>query len=114
MRVSRVFTHKQFNRKTIDYDFALLELESALEFDDSRKPVALSDSNERVPDGTSCLVTGWGNTESINESSSRLRGAEVPVVSQTVCARAYRRYGGITARMLCAGFAKGGKDGEFL
>lgn len=56
------------------------------------------------------MVTGWGNTQSATESRLKLRGAEVPIVNQEKCEEAYKRYGGITARMICAGFDQGGKD----
>lgn len=114
VNVKRVVNHNQFNRQTIDYDFALLELQEAIELDETAKPIKLTDTNERLVDGSTCLVTGWGNTQNAVESRYRLRGAEVPIVQQTQCAKAYRRYGGITARMLCAGFQRGGKDGKTL
>lgn len=37
--------------------------------------------------------------------------AEVPLVNQQKCVEAYESFGGITPRMICAGFEKqGGKD----
>lgn len=87
----------------------MLELEDSIDFSEQAKPVALSGAQERVTDNTTCLVTGWGTTQSI-ESSQKLRGAEVPIVNQQKCEQAYKRHGGITARMICAGFDKGGKD----
>lgn len=37
--------------------------------------------------------------------------AEVPLVNQQRCVEAYESFGGITPRMICAGFEKqGGKD----
>lgn len=40
----------------------------------------------------------------------RLRGVEVPIVDQEICNNDYISIGGITSRMLCAGFRNGGKD----
>lgn len=34
----------------------------------------------------------------------------VPSVNQTECSKAYNNMGGITDRMICAGFKAGGKD----
>ena len=109
-KVKRIVQHKQYNAKTIDYDYSLLELEQSIEFNANTKPVALPKAEDRVNDNTTCLVTGWGNTQSSSESSRRLRGAEVPIVNQEKCNKAYKSFGGVTARMVCAGFDKGGKD----
>lgn len=109
-KVKRIVQHKGFNEDTIDYDYSLLELEKSIEFNDQAKPVVLAGSAEAVTDNTTCLVTGWGLTQSNSESRQKLRGAEVPIFNQEKCERAYKRYGGITARMICAGFDKGGKD----
>lgn len=55
-------------------------------------------------------MTGWGNTQSSTESTFWLRSANVPAVNQTKCSDAYREFGGVTDRMICAGYEKGGKD----
>lgn len=109
-KVKRIVQHKQFNAKTIDYDYSLLELVNSIDFNDNTKPVALPSAEDRVSDNTTCLVSGWGNTQSSSESSRRLRAAEVPIVNQEKCNTAYKSFGGVTARMVCAGFDKGGKD----
>ncbi|XP_055308418.1 trypsin-1-like [Sitodiplosis mosellana] len=108
-KVKRIVQHKKYDGRTIDYDYSLLELEDGIEFNDQVKPVALADAQEKMSDNTTCLVTGWGDTKSA-ESRHKLRGAEVPIVNQEKCEKAYKRHGGITARMLCAGFDQGGKD----
>lgn len=108
-KVKRIVQHKEYNGRTVDYDFSLLELEDSIEFNDQAKPIALPGSQDYVIENTTCLVTGWGDTQS-SESRRKLRGAEVPIVNQEKCEQAYKRFGGITARMMCAGFDKGGKD----
>lgn len=87
----------------------MLELKDSIDFNEQSKPIALAGAQERITDNTTCLVTGWGVTQSL-ESRQRLRGAEVPIVNQQKCEQAYKRVGGITERMICAGFDKGGKD----
>lgn len=108
-KVKRIVQHKKYHSKTIDYDFSLLELEESIEFNENSKPIALPDKDTKLADNTNCLVTGWGDTQS-SESRLKLRGAEVPIVNQQSCMDAYKRFGGITPRMVCAGFEKGGKD----
>lgn len=109
--VERIEQHQQYNYSNIDYDFSLLKLSEPLNFTGSVQPVKLAGVFDKVRDGAMCLVSGWGNTQSSNESMGNLRGAEVPIVNQRKCANDYARYGGVTPRMLCAGYEKGGKDG---
>lgn len=52
-------------------------------------------------------------TKNSSESSQSLRGVEVPIIRQTECANAYRKQGGVTACMICAGLKEVKKDGEF-
>lgn len=108
-KVKRIVQHKQYNGRIVDFDYSLLELVDSIQFSESAQPITLPDDQDHVKDNQTCLVTGWGDTKSF-ERNDRLRGAEVPIVNQEKCSKAYRRYGGVTSRMLCAGFDKGGKD----
>lgn len=90
----------------------MIELAEPLEFDESRQPIKLPRPYEIIRDESLCLVTGWGNTQNSSESRLNLRAAEVPIVNQRKCSKAYNRYGGVTPRMICAGFEQGGKDGN--
>lgn len=105
--------HHLFNYSSIDYDFSMLKLSEPLNFSSSVQPIKMASVADRIRDGTLCLVTGWGNTKNASESRENLRGTEVPIVNQKQCSNAYARYGGVTSRMLCAGYEKGGKDGTF-
>lgn len=46
----------------------------------------------------------------MNESNALLRATTVPKVNEKICADAYSWFGGITERMICAGYTKGGHD----
>lgn len=107
-KVKRIVQNKLFDVVNIDYDFSLLELEDSIEFNEKTQPIKLVDRDQVLVDETLCLVTGWGNTLSLTEPDVKLRGVEVPIVNQQECMAAYG--GAITARMLCAGLEKGGKD----
>lgn len=109
-KIKRIVQHKKFSPITIDFDFSLLKLADKIEFSDTTQPIALPGVRDRVRDNTTCLVTGWGDTQSPDESWDELRGAEVPIVNQQKCSEAYSSFNDITPRMLCAGFDKGGKD----
>ncbi|XP_053692371.1 trypsin-1-like [Sabethes cyaneus] len=108
--ISRIVQHANYTSRTIDYDFSLLQLKKAIKLGNASRVIKLPEQNESVADGTLCEVTGWGNTQSINESRHSLRAAYVPSFNQQDCNRAYGLYGGVTDRMLCAGFREGGKD----
>lgn len=112
--MKRIEQHRQFNFSNIDYDYSLLELVEKINFTDSVQPIRLPSVFDKIRDGSICLVTGWGNTMNTSESRDSLRGANVPIVNQRKCSQQYMRYGGITGRMICAGYDRGGKDGTYI
>lgn len=103
--------NSEYDRSTQDYDVAVLELETPLTFNERVQPIQLPDENDTVSDGSMCLVSGWGETNRfIFFGRHRLRGVELPIVNQQTCNNDYESVGGITSRMICAGFRNGGKD----
>lgn len=110
IQVAKIHQHPSFNRFNIDYDFSILELATDLEFSSTVGSINLPEQGESVEDDTVCLVSGWGNTQSSSESRDVLRGALVPKSNEKECNKAYASFGGITARMICAGFKKGQVD----
>lgn len=112
-KVKRIFAHPMHDMSTIDYDFALLELEDELQFGESREAIKLAESKDFYIDGSMALVTGWGITQNWNESCRILRGAGVQIIAQDKCVKMYEHEGVITDRMICAGFEQGGIDGGF-
>lgn len=110
-KVKRTIQHEHFDKQSkSDYDFALIELEDGIKFDEKAQPIELVHENQEMIDGTMCLVTGWGRTQSVNESRRLLRGVEVPIANYQQCMYNYRRLRPVTPRMFCAGYEKGGKD----
>lgn len=110
VRVEKILQHEKFDYSKIDFDFSLLKLAAPLNFSDLIQPIALPSQDEIVEDDSLCIVTGWGNTQNSQESRDKLRAAYVPSVNQAECDAAYRNFGGITDRMICAGYKSGGKD----
>lgn len=110
MKVAKIIQHEKFDYSIIDYDFSLLLLETPLEFNDNVQAIKLPELDEELEDGSMLEVTGWGNTQNINESRKHLRAAFVPSVNQDECLEAYKSFGEITPRMLCAGFKTGGLE----
>lgn len=110
VQVAKIIQHDKFDYFTIDFDFSLLELATPLELSDRIQTIALPEQDEKVEDDTLCFVSGWGNTQNAQESKEKLRAAYVPSVNQEECDKAYQSHGGVTARMICAGFKKGQVD----
>ncbi|XP_055628746.1 trypsin 5G1-like [Toxorhynchites rutilus septentrionalis] len=110
LKLKRVVQHPNYNPTIIDYDFALLELQEDVTFNERVGMVSLPEQDEVVEDGAQCRVSGWGSTQNSQESSRYLRAADVPSVNQETCQAAYTYFGEITARMICAGYKQGGKD----
>lgn len=108
--ISQIIVHPQYNSTTMDYDYALLRLSSAATLNQAVAPIALATSSDTAlyANGVTAVVSGWGTTSSGGSVSSVLRKASVPVVDNVTCNANYG--GGITARMMCAGYPQGGVD----
>ena len=57
--VRRVIVHRDYNHQTFENDLALLELETAVEYQSHIVPICLPMDNE-VHVGQQAFVTGWG------------------------------------------------------
>ncbi|XP_054741883.1 trypsin-1 [Anastrepha obliqua] len=110
LRVKDIVQHEKFNFSNVDYDFSLLRLEKEIQFSENKKSVKLPEESNEFMDGDICYVTGWGNTQNASESRQWLRQAEVPLFNQDLCSEKYKKFGGVTERMICAGYLEGGKD----
>ncbi|XP_053682184.1 trypsin 3A1-like [Sabethes cyaneus] len=110
IKVQSLKPHPQYNEDTFDYDYALLELAESVGYTRRIQSVSLPKAGEAVEDGSMCTVSGWGDTKNYEESSQLLRAVNVPSVNQEKCVSAYASTGAITERMICAGYAAGGKD----
>lgn len=102
--VKREIPHPSYNDGTLDYDIALLELSSPVDY----APIALNTDAAVESAGTPLTVSGWGTTSSGGSLSDVLLKVGVPVVADGACNQAYN--GGITQRMICAGYDEGGRD----
>jgi trypsin len=110
LKVRKVITHPQYDGNTVDYDYALIQLETPSKF----KPVAINTAEINIPASGGQVMTttaGWGVlTESSSSVSKKLQKVNVPLVDQATCAKVYESFNQVTDRMLCAGYAQGGKD----
>jgi len=105
---SRIIRHASYNSNTLDFDVALVQVSSTITFSSTAQPIALESNT--VPVGTNVVVTGWGATSEGGSASTTLRQVTVQIISDAACNSAYAAFGGITARMICAGVPNGDRD----
>lgn len=106
INVTQIISHPDYNADTNDNDIALLRLAS-----DSTTGTPISVISDSIDiENFNATAIGWGLTVDgdDNSASEVLRQVTMPIVSNSVCNTALS--GGITANMVCAGLAQGGKD----
>ncbi|KAK7789441.1 hypothetical protein R5R35_008610 [Gryllus longicercus] len=105
--VSDFIPHKWYRgeNNTYDYDIAVIRIRGNFTFSASVQPIRLANCVPRP--GTVANVDGWGRFSNRTHRSVPLRTVSVPILSEDTCKWAYSH---ATPRMLCAGYADGGKD----
>ncbi|XP_073409131.1 trypsin-like [Dendrobates tinctorius] len=104
---AKVIRHTGYNYWTLDHDIMLIKLASAASLNSYVQAIGLPSGCPAV--GTSCLISGWGNTLSSGTNMpSQLQCVDAPVLSDAQCKSAYP--GEITDNMVCVGYLEGGKD----
>ncbi|KAF4519138.1 hypothetical protein B566_EDAN007411 [Ephemera danica] len=92
---SYILIHPRYSPLNMDCNIALIKVSEVMNLGPEVAPVVLSSSP--LPDGTSLTALGWTSDSSIAEE------LEVKAVDDAECNKQYRRFGGITSRMLCLG-----------
>nr|DBA14771.1 TPA: hypothetical protein GDO54_004061 [Pyxicephalus adspersus] len=104
---ARVIRHGSYNSRTLDNDIMLIKLASPATLNSYVKAVGLPSGCAAA--GTSCLISGWGNTLSSGTNyPDLLQCLNAPILSDSQCQNSYP--GEITRNMFCAGYLNGGKD----
>ncbi|XP_009326830.1 PREDICTED: trypsin I-P1-like [Pygoscelis adeliae] len=104
---AKVIRHSGYSSATLDNDIMLIKLAEPAQLNRAVQTVPLPTSC--VATGTTCLISGWGNTLSnANSYPDTLQCLKAPVLSSKKCTKAYP--GKITKNMICVGFMEGGKD----
>ena len=106
----QVIIHSQYSSSTVDYDFALIQLSG----NSTAKTVTLNDLEIDIPrldsqDKFVVWTAGWGDLGN-GQFPNVLQKVDVPLVNIADCNAEASYNGAITDRMLCAGYAAGGKD----
>ncbi|XP_072373174.1 transmembrane protease serine 11B-like isoform X3 [Scyliorhinus torazame] len=106
--IKTIISHPRYRPDENDFDIAVLELSSPLDFTDVIRPVCLPSGNQVFPVGKSCSITGWGTLSYRGPLPTILQKAVVDIIAGNICNVSYGN--AITDRMLCAGFLEGGVD----
>ncbi|XP_045455963.1 transmembrane protease serine 11D-like [Melitaea cinxia] len=109
-RVNKVFFPSGYSPGNADYDYSLLRLDRPLPIGRNIAVLNLPAKDYLIESDDILIVTGWGSTHEsgFGNIPDRLRFVPVPIMKVQECQKAYRFY--ISPRMLCAGYATGGKD----
>lgn len=110
--VAQIMAYPGYNASTEDGDVALLHLATPATLGGTVQTIGLTGSDDETlfEQGDTATITGWGATSDGGAGSNALLEVAVPIVSNNTC-NAPASYGGaVTANMLCAGLAAGGKD----
>ncbi|KAM8979269.1 cationic trypsin-3-like [Sarcophilus harrisii] len=104
---AKVIRHPNYNSYMIDNDIMLIKLKTPATLSSRVSTISLPKYCAAV--GTSCLISGWGNTLSSGVNYPELlQCLNAPLLSDATCRKAYP--GQITDNMICLGYLEGGKD----
>ncbi|XP_020853717.1 trypsin-like [Phascolarctos cinereus] len=104
---AKTIRHPNYNSNSLNNDIMLIKLEKAATLNSAVSTVSLPQAC--AASGTSCLISGWGNTVSSGaDYPDLLQCLVAPVLSDSSCSSAYP--GQITSNMICVGYLEGGKD----
>jgi len=99
---SQIIMHPQYNSNTLQNDFGLVRLESAMNMNSCVGTVCLPAAGADVPAGSECWITGWGTLSSGGSSPDVLQEAKVTILSNNACKDTSYGRNEITPEMLCA------------
>lgn len=110
INVKRYIIHPNYNSNTEDNDIGLIELATPATLNARVALVSYVTAAESAlfAPGVLSTVTGWGAIREGGPTAAVLMEVQVPIVSDATCRQSYGSE--LTANMLCAGLAQGGKD----
>ncbi|XDV29625.1 hypothetical protein PO909_032711 [Leuciscus waleckii] len=106
--LKQIIPHPSYNPYTYDYDIALMELDTAVAYSDTIRPICLPSATDVYNSSDSVTITGWGATREGGAGATVLQKARVRIINGTTCDKLMT--GQITSRMMCAGVLTGGVD----
>lgn len=110
--IKDVWVDPSYDPRTNSNDVAVIKLAHVLPGHPAI-PIAQPDDTTPYREGGQATVYGWGDTTGRGSYASKLRSAQVTVLPDDRCARAYPGSAAgtyLAASMLCAGADEGGRD----
>ncbi|XP_059142655.1 uncharacterized protein LOC131930260 isoform X2 [Physella acuta] len=116
-QLDNIIMHQNYAAK--NNDIALLKVKPingrGIQFNDFVQPACLPGPETEYIEGTTCIISGWGNMERSEFYTSYpdlLKEADVPIMSDRTCSRLYRSSIAPlnTRTMFCAGYLSGKMD----
>lgn len=109
IEVAEIILAPGYNNVTLESDFALLRLKEPA--NSSFATISVVDDASLASPGVISTVTGWGDTTNgEGEYPKQLQEVELPIVDLAVANAVPEYDGSLSANMLPAGYAQGGKD----
>uniref|UniRef100_A0A8C4NKK2 Plasminogen n=1 Tax=Eptatretus burgeri TaxID=7764 RepID=A0A8C4NKK2_EPTBU len=90
-------------------DIALIHIDPPAQIGSTIDVACLPSTVPLPQPGTSCFITGWGDTKG-TEYNHVLKQAEVPLVSHKTCNSATYLQNSVSRNQFCAGYSQGGTD----
>ncbi|KAK4877847.1 hypothetical protein RN001_010353 [Aquatica leii] len=106
--VEEIRQHPLFNNKTYDFDVAVLILAVNLTLGPGIRVIPTQPKGVEIPDGYTCVVTGWGAAYWGGNLTKQLQVVTVPKYNTQRCAGFHDS--NVTDNMVCFGYEEGGKD----
>ncbi|CAN7937923.1 unnamed protein product, partial [Ixodes hexagonus] len=114
--IEKITKHPDWDRDTLNYDYAVLRLKTPLDFNGQQKhlmPICLPEKDQSF-EGQNCTASGWGLTKNRLEGgkslSAQLQKADLPILAHNVCKEYYEQFNEVHDNtMICAGPPEGGK-----
>jgi len=104
-------TNAKYNKQTMDNDIVILKLKTALKFNANVQPACLPVTTFAPENSKSmAVVSGWGTLKSDGKLPDILQYVNVPLMTNADCDKTGYGTSRIKPSMVCAGYAKGGKD----
>lgn len=100
--------HPSYNPTTLENDISVMFIEPRLITGTTAAVIPLPMHGSTVSDGIVANVAGWGALCEKCQGTNILQYVGLPILSNTECSSMYGE--SVSAGMLCAGFAQGGRD----
>ena len=107
--VKNIYTHTEYDSKTLNNDIALIELDQSV--DGANIELATTTVLDSIQAGNKVHAAGWGNTSTTERVfPTVLQQVELEYVDRGTCQNLQGDYSNVSDDGICAGYSSGGKD----